>query len=495
MTLRPLSLGFLASCLIASASAWAAPGDVFYVSAANDTGNEDGLSWDTAFTRIEQGIERARASFGGEVWVARGFYGGPRPANGSLQLRSGVDVYGGFAGTETTRTRRNPASNPTIIDGSAAADGNSAPAVVIGANDTVLDGFTIQGGRGSAGAGMLNVGTSPVVRNCIFRDNRATQFGGAVLNLEGSRAEFANCVFRENKATASGGAVANTESPAIFRNCLFVSNRADVAGGALFNTPGSDILVNASRFEANTSGAGGGAIFNEGASPYIENSIFIANRATGFGGAVFNNQAADVAVPSDTLMVNCVLARNVSEQGGGAFATLLSSLTLINSTIVGNTAPENLGGAFFNNAANLEVLNAIIWYNSPEWIVNTAASFTQIRWSNVGGGDPGPNNIAIEPRFVDRAADDYRLLPDSPSIDTGTPNGAPEKDLSGTSRPQLDGVDQGAYESRVKLPAEAMDCHGRGGESPRAAMPDPATWLLLATLVLARFRRQRPISA
>jgi predicted outer membrane repeat protein len=246
------------------------------------------------------------------------------------------------------------------------------------------------------------------------------------------------------------------------------------------------VTITGCTFTENTATVGGGAIFSEGAEIAINASTFIANTTPGFGGALFTNEAVNPTKSADTLITNSVLARNTA-QGGGAWATLASSVTSINCTIVGNTSSdETLGGAFFNNAADTEVINAIIWYNSSEWVANLDGSFTEIRWSNVGGGDPGPDNIAAEPRFVNRSNDNYRLLPDSPSIDAGCTECATEEDILGTER-QFDGVDQGAFESTKKAPA-APQCHGND-EAPSSAMPDPASALLLAALILAARRK------
>jgi hypothetical protein len=491
MTFRT-HLTAVALALLGAGSAAADTGDIFFVDLRNSSGTQDGLTWTTAFDTIQEGIDAARTRFGGEVWVARGTYDEARDAStGSLNLRAGVDVYGGFRGTETRRSQRNPTVYPTIIDGQSALNGAPAKAVVDGANDAVLDGFTIEGGSGSAGAGLLNLSESPIIRNCLFRYNEAEEFGGAVLNLNGSSATFINCTFGANSAGASGGAVTNTASAATFIDCNFLDNTAGAAGGAMFNTPDSSVLIQGCLFYSNSAIVGGGGIFNEGAVTAIEKSYFKDNSTEGFGGAVFSNRAVDADVEADTLITNSVLENNHADSGGGAFATLLSSLTSVNCTIADNTAPENFGGAFFNNGAQTEVINAIIWYNSAEWIINVGDSFTQVRWSNVGGGDPGPNNIAVEPRFTDRENGDYSLLPDSPSIDAGTLDGAPVDDTMGIPRPLFDGVDQGAYEAEEKADAPRHECHGNGGESPADAMPDPASALLIGVLALASLRLKR----
>src|SRR5690606_22654610 len=100
-----------------------------------------------------------------EVWVTEGNYNEPRDSvrtvfgagtatpiaanTGSLILRDGVRLYGGFSGTEQARSDRDFVNHPTIIDGSTARGGQPAWNVVVAAEGTHLDGFIIRGGRAS----------------------------------------------------------------------------------------------------------------------------------------------------------------------------------------------------------------------------------------------------------------------------------------------------------------------------------------------------------
>ena len=107
---------------IAAASAHA---DVIYV---NDDapGANGGTSWANAFSDLQSALDTVEA--GDEIWVVAGTYR-PRlrtdesdPRSVTFQLRSGVAIYGGFAGTETTLAERAGLFEATILTGDLNAD-------------------------------------------------------------------------------------------------------------------------------------------------------------------------------------------------------------------------------------------------------------------------------------------------------------------------------------------------------------------------------------
>ncbi len=67
---------------------------VIYANAARPDDAGDGLSWATAKQKIQSGI--SLCALGDQVWVAAGTY------VGSVSLKSGVAVYGGFVGNGDT---------------------------------------------------------------------------------------------------------------------------------------------------------------------------------------------------------------------------------------------------------------------------------------------------------------------------------------------------------------------------------------------------------
>ena len=199
-------------------SGWA----VVYVDVNNVAGPRDGKSWATAYQSIQEGVDYAYAA-GSEVWVAEGTY---KPASTtdrtvSIQLRSGVALYGGLKGIEKKRNQRDWAKNVTILSGDIGQPGDSSDNsyhVVKGANKATIDGFTITGGNADGvtyygkGGGMVNylsrpqrgpfgpaVGLSPTVTNCTFTGNYAIE-GGAMYNYDRCTPKLTNCTFIENSA-------------------------------------------------------------------------------------------------------------------------------------------------------------------------------------------------------------------------------------------------------------------------------------------------------
>ena len=66
---------------------------------------------------------------------------------------------------------------------------------------------------------------------------------------------------------------------------------------------------------------------------------------------------------------------------------------------------------------------------------------------------PGPDDISLNPRFVNSGELDFHLKPDSPCLDVGGTSGEPTTDFEGDPRPQGPGRDLGADEVAVATPA------------------------------------------
>jgi len=98
---------------------------------------------------------------------------------------------------------------------------------------SVLDGFTLAGGRGiDNGAGVRQGGgvfcgrSSPTIRSCIISGNRAAAGGGMYASSEAAPA-LINCVVAGNAAAQGGGVFVRSSAVVRIENCTLAANTGD----------------------------------------------------------------------------------------------------------------------------------------------------------------------------------------------------------------------------------------------------------------------------
>ncbi|MBU0639674.1 MAG: hypothetical protein KKB50_12480 [Planctomycetes bacterium] len=309
------------------------------------------------------------------------------------------------------------------------------------------------------GAGMYNYsGSSPLLIDCTFDGNTATNYGGGIFNDNGcnptlvdcrfsansgigaggmanthSSPTLTNCTFSENLATgghaADGAGMFNWECSPTLTNCSFSGNGADRTGGGMCTYSGSPTLTNCT-FSDNAATDGGGMYSDWGSSgPTLINCTFVGNSAANYGGGMYN------FVASPTL-VNCMFSGNAALKGGGMYNIDYPGVVpaITNCTLSGNAADS--GAAIFCGYSIATITNCILWGDTPEEIHVDSGS-PVVTYCDVQGGWSGTGNIDDDPLLVDPANDDYHLAASSPCIDTGDPNfvAAPdETDMDGEYR-------------------------------------------------------------
>lgn len=248
---------------------------VIYVEGEVNVAVDDGESWETAYTYLQDALSDAES--GDEIWVAEGIYGGV-----TFDLVDGVGLYGGFAGNETSRDQRDWRIYQSILDGQSSR-------LVVSATDvgsqTVLDGFTVTGGHVSGnGGGMLNTRSTATIRNCTFSYNYASSHGGGMMNQD-SNPLVINTRFLCNESPRGAGMNNWPRSNPTLVNVEFIGNRASVFGGGLNSWDNSHPnLVNVTFFGNSVIGGyGGGMSDHEGSiskTTSVTNCVFWGNAAS-----------------------------------------------------------------------------------------------------------------------------------------------------------------------------------------------------------------------
>ncbi len=376
----------------------------------NASGANNGSSFVNAFTDLQSAL--AVAGNGDQVFVADGTYTQTDTTDRDISfvIPSGVEVFGGFSGTETELSQRNIDANITILSGNIGEDTSSDNSYhVVDISDTVssttIDGFTITEGQ----ADTDNFGIS-------------TDDGGGIFGFENANATIRNSIITDNFASGAGGGILTGEnsSPNII-NTIFENNSA-LLGGAVY--------------------------FFDNLDPTIINSLFVDNEAQG-GGAVYHD-ASGIRIFSNLEVVNSTFVNNVASEG--------SSLHI----------------AKRNGDEVEQIENNIFWdtngRDNPILVRTTFGAFDPPSITNnivIGGYEEegSENNIDADPLFIDPDNNDFRLQLGSPGIDAGNNDAINlETDILDNPRVFNETVDIGAIEFGVLLSIDSTPTIIEGDE-------------------------------
>ncbi|MHC4155081.1 MAG: right-handed parallel beta-helix repeat-containing protein [Planctomycetota bacterium] len=170
----------------------------------------------------------------------------------------------------------------TIID----ANGADKAVYFHNSSTSVLRGFTITG----ADHGIYCNHASPVIENCVIRDNQDTGEDGAGMYNDDASPTVTGCVFSNNWADYGAGMYNYDESSPTVTNCLFYDNDADEYGGGMYNDYDScPTIVNCTFFE-NDADYGGGIYNEDDSDAELTNCIFWDNDADD-GEEIYNDDA------------------------------------------------------------------------------------------------------------------------------------------------------------------------------------------------------------
>lgn len=310
----------------------------------------------------------------------------------------------------------------TIISGTSL---NSSTVSMTSCVDTnsVLNGFTITGGRGTyvgqwngtAGGGVLLIGSGKITNNRIMGNHISGNMeldGGGVLIYTGA------------SETGTNG-VAILDNNYIAFNTLNGSDLV-LGGGISVGGRGSTLISNNvianNSISASSIAVGGGLSLLNTTDVTVKQNRIILNsievddpiNVISGGGGVFLGE-------STPNFYKNLIADNTAPAGGGLLAWGDDegfNFRLVNNTIADNVATGKGGGLFLTNG-HCTAINNIIWGNTAT--VDSGIYYRGIldlSYSISQSTQPGSGNLQMDPLFEDDA---YTLSMGSPAIDAGDP--------------------------------------------------------------------------
>jgi hypothetical protein len=437
--------------------------EIIYVD-KDANGFNNGTSWDDAYTDWRDAFTGAE-NLGADVnaiWVAAGTY---KPVesteienykNYSFELIEDVGLFGHFGGIGTYEKSASErdlanANNETILDGKIGEESWDAVEFVITANqvqNTIIDGFTIQGSEIGAGIYLIN-GANVGIVNCKIKNNHS--YG---VHAVDSYLDIHNCLFTDNAIDA----VRSNTSETDISYCIFNGNDTTVYG--LWLTDGSVNITDSNFENHNTTSTIGSAI--NGGGPNLN----LSARRTVFKN---NDQGIELTSYSSLDIEHCVIRK--SDLHGIDISVYQNSGTEITNSWIHNNGDAGIYFYFKNQNVIPEVRNNTIYGNDTYGIQCSGTeedpnirnciitgndegdldgSFNKVNYCLLQSDHNGVGNLIGDPGFMNIGTDanDLHLDENSQCKNNGDSNGIydSETDIDGEGRVKYGRVDIGGDE-------------------------------------------------
>lgn len=421
---------------------------IYYVS---PNGGGDGSSWQSTMT-LADALNTAKA--GDQIWVL-GFetitkdnvYFVPEDHKATgFTLKSGVQLYGGFKGTETKLTDRVTLGKPYQMKYRSVLSGDENIKDTVDNTNLI---FPANGTRSDNATHVLTLNMDP--KSSGNNNTYPTVING--FTIAGGHADGTD---------EKGGGIYisgdNSNGGGNFRieRCFLFNNYA-TQGGAVYvdaavkNVNNGESLINQC-VVYNNAASERSAVVNEGGG------IYLAGEATVVNSSIFNNKNGGLRISSGSKVVNSTIARNT---GAG----------------VDKTTDENASGY---------VANSIVWGNSSLSLqyrpTFNHSAFHEVTVTNTDAGTDDNGNVYVAKENRDAAAGpmfdapsvktsydrdfnwrqnayplwSWNVLEGSVMIDKGNGNYYTtygNEDMAGNTRISGDTIDIGAYEYQYLPPS------------------------------------------
>jgi hypothetical protein len=300
------------------------------------------------------------------IFVASGIY-----EQGTIYMQEWIDLYGGF-NPETWE--RDLVKNRSILDG------RGLRRVVIGRNNTRIDGFIIANGLSrSHGAGILCDDTSPIISNNTITNNLVLEpenFNRDRIHQEGYHGGGIACLFNSVPVIKNNLIVGNRTSVGTGAGIAFygwvridgaptTSVEKNVLVGGLTATVENNVIVGnisgINDFSRTRSSSGGGISCAHEARPVIRNNVVVGNEARGRSdaGGIYSEYYSYPSIEG-----NWILGNICDDDGGGFYAMKMGNPLLFKNIIAGNwTHGGGVGGIRISKEGRATIMGNLIIYN------------------------------------------------------------------------------------------------------------------------------------
>ncbi len=304
-------------------------------------------------------------------------------------------------------------------------------------NDTIIEGFTITGGRGwtplgdtttKAGGGISCYHSTPIIRNNVIRDNQAlngprggNSRGGAI-NI-GSRGAsqpmiVEGNIIEGNYCSRNSGGI-NIAGPCIIQDNVIRGNSTGTGDGGglyLLGTVGHVVIRRNLIVENHAMDHGGGLylaadLFDPSLTD-ISDNVILDNVALGQDSA-FDSSGGGIFLDNEAYIHNNTIAFNHAGSsrgylpGGGMVVQYCSSATRIESNVIYGNGE---GGFVAERRASCQVVHNLIYGNAVTDVDRDMTTHIDVT-----------DNLFVDPLFCDTtAASTGALAANSPALTAGS---------------------------------------------------------------------------
>ena len=346
---------------------------IIYVDKDAPSGGE-GTTWGSAFNTLTPaltvGILIAIGGGTAEIWVAEGIYYPDEGLNNTnddinstfLIAGPGIELYGGFTGTEVSLEERPNPPRPTVLSGDLEQNDVSNSAGIVGDNNlnltldeivgqnaltvlsdqgapsiSLIDGFTITAGKNSLfeTAGLNLTGESDLI---IRNTNFIGHVGTAIRTGPETRLSLENARIASVEAIFGDALVVNQSSRVRVLNSTIISNLTEAPDGSIYYRPrtGTELsppegleIITTRILVTN----GASCIFTDLGRPGVPGPLFVVNSL--LDGTLSGNSAQSIVVAgrAPTYLISSTVTRG---SGNGVLALGASQVFSQNSAFFSN---------------------------------------------------------------------------------------------------------------------------------------------------------------